>query len=91
MSPSVWHSAVVTSNSFVRTTGRGSERCHQACRRSLRAAALSPGWQKKVEPFPVTLDRGLRPLPAGYSRGVFDAHAVIYNSTGMIIDAVVLF
>ena len=56
-----------------------------------RGGSLPPGWQKKVEPFPVTLDRGLRPLPAGYSRGVFDAHAVIYNSTGMIIDAVVLF
>jgi hypothetical protein len=56
-----------------------------------RGGSLPPGWQKKVEPFPVTLERGLTPLPAGYSRGVFEAHAVIYNSRGMIVDAAVLF
>ena len=44
-----------------------------------------------MEPFPVALERGLPPLPAGYHRGVFDAHAVIYNSKGMIVDVAVLF
>jgi hypothetical protein len=56
-----------------------------------RGGSLPPGWQKKIEPFPVTLERGLPRLPAGYSRGVIDGHAVIYNSTGMIIDVAVLF
>lgn len=56
-----------------------------------RDGSLPPGWQKKMEPFPVTLERGLTPLPIGYSRGVIDGHAVIYNSRGMIIDVAVLF
>jgi hypothetical protein len=56
-----------------------------------RGGSLPPGWQKKMEPFPVALERGLPPLPAGYSRGVIDAHAVIYNARGMIIDVAVLF
>jgi hypothetical protein len=56
-----------------------------------RGGSLPPGWQKKVEPFPVALERGLPPLPAGYSRGVIDAHAVIYTQRGMIVDVAVLF
>jgi hypothetical protein len=56
-----------------------------------RGGSLPPGWQKKIEPFPVALERGLTRLPTGYSRGVIDGHAVIYNSTGMIIDVAVLF
>ena len=56
-----------------------------------RGGSLPPGWQKKIEPFPVALERELTPLPTGYSRGVIDAHAVIYKSTGTIIDAAVLF
>jgi hypothetical protein len=56
-----------------------------------RGGSLPPGWQKKIEPFPVTLERGLTRLPTGYSRGVIDGHAVIYNSRGMIIDVAVLF
>jgi len=56
-----------------------------------RTGQLPPGWQKKMEPFPATLERECEPLPAGYRRGVFDAHAVIYNSHGTIIDLTVLF
>ena len=56
-----------------------------------RGGSLPPGWQKKIEPFPVALERGLTRLPTGYSRGVIDGHAVIYNSTGTIIDVAVLF
>ena len=56
-----------------------------------RTGQLPPGWQKKIEPFPATLERDCAPLPAGYRRGVFDAHAVIYNSRGTIVDVTVLF
>ena len=56
-----------------------------------RTGQLPPGWQKKMEPFPVALERECAPLPPGYHRGVFDAHAVIYNSRGVIIDVAVLF
>jgi hypothetical protein len=56
-----------------------------------RTGQLPPGWQKKMEPFPATLERECEPLPAGYRRGVLDAHAVIYNSHGTIIDLAVLF
>jgi hypothetical protein len=44
-----------------------------------------------MEPFPAELERNCAPLPAGYRRGVIDAHAVIYNSRGAIIDVAVLF
>jgi hypothetical protein len=56
-----------------------------------RGGTLPPGWQKKVEPFPATLERRLTRLPADYSRGVIDGHAVIVNARGMIIDVAVLF
>jgi hypothetical protein len=56
-----------------------------------RTGQLPPGWQKKMEPFPATLERDCAPLPAGYRRGVFDAHAVIFNSQGTIIDVTVLY
>lgn len=50
-----------------------------------RGGQLPPGWQKKMEPFPPSVDRALLPLPEGYSRGVFDGHAVIY-SHGVVVD-----
>lgn len=57
-----------------------------------RGGSLPPGWQKKWEPFPIALERGLPPLPSGYQRGVIDGHAVIYSATsGMVIDVAVLF
>jgi hypothetical protein len=56
-----------------------------------RTGQLPPGWQKKVQPFPASLERACAALPAGYRRGVIDAHAVIYNSRGTIIDVAVLF
>ena len=56
-----------------------------------RTGQLPPGWQKKVEPFPADLERRCAPLPTGYRRGVIDAHAVIYNDRGAIIDVAVLF
>ena len=56
-----------------------------------RTGQLPPGWQKKMEPLPVAVDRECAPLPAGYRRGVFDGHAVIYTSQGTIVDIAVLF
>lgn len=55
-----------------------------------RTGQLPPGWQKKMEPIPVTVERTLPPLPAGHHRGVIDGVAVIYNSRGMIIDVAML-
>jgi hypothetical protein len=56
-----------------------------------RTGQLPPGWQKKMTPMPVALERRLEPLPTGYHRGVFEGHAVIYKPGGLIIDATVLF
>jgi hypothetical protein len=57
-----------------------------------RTGQLPPGWQKKMEPMPVAVERELIVLPAPYRRGVIDGHAVIYNSrTNVIIDVAVLF
>lgn len=56
-----------------------------------RTGQLPPGWQKKMQPMPVAIERRLEPLPAGYHRGVFEGHAVIYRPGGLIIDAAVLF
>ena len=50
-----------------------------------RGGTLPPGWQKKMQPFPANIDRSLLPLPSGYSRGVFEGHAVIYNR-GVVVD-----
>ena len=57
-----------------------------------RTGQLPPGWRKKMQPFPVAIERQLEPLPAGYARGVIDGHAVIYNPrTQVIFDIAVLF
>ena len=57
-----------------------------------RGGALPPGWQKKMQPFPVDVERRLEPLPSGYSRGVFDGHAVIYSTRShTVVDVTVLF
>lgn len=56
-----------------------------------RTGQLPPGWQKKMQPMPVAVERRLAPLPSGYHRGVFEGHAVIYRPGGLIVDATVLF
>jgi hypothetical protein len=57
-----------------------------------RTGSLPPGWQKKMEPIPVWIERDLVTLPSGYRRGVMDGHAVIYNTrTEVIIDSMVIF
>lgn len=57
-----------------------------------RTGQLPPGWQKKFEPFPSRLERQLVVLPAGYSRGVIDGHAIIFNRRSqVIVDLAALF
>lgn len=57
-----------------------------------RTGQLPPGWQKRMQPFPVSVERQMAVLPGGYSRGVIDGHAIIYNSrTQTIVDLAVLF
>jgi hypothetical protein len=57
-----------------------------------RTGQLPPGWQKKFQPFPVVVERQLYMLPAGYQRGIFDGHAVIFNPrSGMMVDVVAIF
>ena len=57
-----------------------------------RTGQLPPGWAKMMEPFPVALEHRIAVLPPGYSRGVIDGHAVIYNPrTQVIFDVAVLF
>jgi hypothetical protein len=57
-----------------------------------RTGQLPPGWEKRMEPLPVKIERDLPRLPDGYRRGVIDGHAVVYNSrAGTIIDVAVLF
>jgi Ni/Co efflux regulator RcnB len=57
-----------------------------------RGGQLPPGWQKKLQPFPIEVERQLAPLPPYYSRGVMDGHAVIFNTKShVVIDATVLY
>ena len=57
-----------------------------------RGGALPPGWQKKYEPFPDTLERRLGRLSPEYRRGIFDGQAVIYDRrSNVVIDVAVLF
>ena len=60
-------------------------------KKDARTGKLPPGWQKKMTPMPVVLERRLEPLPVGYQRGVFEGHAVIYRPGGLIVDATVVF
>ena len=57
-----------------------------------RTGQLPPGWQRRIEPIPVVVERQLVVLPADYRRGVIDGNAVIYSSRrGIVFDATVLF
>ena len=57
-----------------------------------RTGHLPPGWERKMEPLPVVVERQLVPLPGSYQRGVIDGYAVVYSPrTRVIIDVVALF
>ena len=56
-----------------------------------RGKALPPGWQKKLQTFPVQVETRLA-YPCGYcGRGVVDGYGVIYDKrTSIILDVVQL-
>ena len=57
-----------------------------------RTGQLPPGWQKKMQPFDPVVERRLVALPAGYSRGIVDGRAVIYDDrTHVMVDMAVVF
>lgn len=56
-----------------------------------RTGYLPRGWERRMRPVPVYVERDLYHLPRGYRRGIIDGRAVIYNGSGMIIDLAVLF
>ena len=57
----------------------------------MRTGTLPPGWQKRIQPFPVELDRRLAPICATCRRGIIDQHGVVYDErTGAIIDVLPL-
>jgi hypothetical protein len=61
-------------------------------RKIARGEPLPPGWQKRMQLFPIALERRLGPLPADYGRGVIDGNAVIYHlRSHQVIDVTVLF
>ena len=52
-----------------------------------RTGKLPPGWEKKVHPLPVEVERQLVVLPPGYRRGYIDGTMVVYTpQTHTVID-----
>ena len=57
-----------------------------------RNGHLPPGWERKMQPLPVVVERQLGPLQGGYSRGYMDGYAVVYSPrTQVVIDIVAVF
>ena len=57
-----------------------------------RNGRLPPGWERRMQPMPVVVERQLAPLPSGYSRGYIDGYAVVYSPrTSVVIDIVGVF
>src|SRR4051812_3478363 len=44
-----------------------------------RTGHLPPGWERRMQPLPVVVERRLAPLPSGYTRGYIDGYAVVYS------------
>lgn len=56
-----------------------------------RTGQLPPGWQKRMEPLPVVVERRLVALPPDYRRGYIDGRVVVYSPrTRAVIDVVAL-
>jgi hypothetical protein len=56
-----------------------------------RTGSLPPGWQKKIEPLPVAVERRLVVLPPAYRRGYIDGTVVVYSPrTEVVVDIVAL-
>jgi Ni/Co efflux regulator RcnB len=57
-----------------------------------RTGHLPPGWEKRIEPVPVVVERQLPPLPPDYRRGFIDGNVVVYSPrTGIMVDVVAVF
>jgi hypothetical protein len=57
-----------------------------------RTGHLPPGWEKKMEPLPVAVERRLVVLPHEYRRGYIDGSVIVYAPrTQIVIDVVALF
>jgi hypothetical protein len=57
-----------------------------------RTGHLPPGWEKKMEPLPVAIERQLIVLPPGYRRGYIDGSVVVYSpQSWVMVDVVALF
>ena len=60
--------------------------------RLARGKGLPPGWEKKMQPFPASLERQITVIGSGHKYGIYDGHAVIYDPlTHAILDIVSLF
>jgi len=57
----------------------------------VRDGRLPYGWERRIAPVPVYVERELVPLPYGYSRGIIDGQLVVHNRSGLIVDVAVLF
>jgi hypothetical protein len=56
-----------------------------------RTGHLPPGWERKMEPLPVAVERELVVLPPDYRRGFIDGSIVVYSPrTQMTIDVVTI-
>ncbi len=57
-----------------------------------RTGRLPPGWEKRMKPLPVVVERQMVPVPNGYRRGIIDGYAVMYiPQTQVVIDVVAVF
>ncbi len=57
-----------------------------------RTGHLPPGWERKMEPVPVAVERRLVVLPPEYRRGYIDGSIIVYSPrTHVAIDVVSLF
>jgi hypothetical protein len=55
--------------------------------RFTRGGYLPSGWQRRIRPVPVIVERRLAPLPYGYRRGIYDGAYVVYDSRrGVVVD-----
>jgi hypothetical protein len=57
----------------------------------VRDGRLPYGWERRIAPVPVYVERELVPLPYGYSRGIIDGQLVVHDHRGLIVDVAVLF
>jgi hypothetical protein len=60
-------------------------------KRYYRTGRMPRGWERRIRPVPVYVERDLHRLPRGYRRGIIDGHVVVHDGRGMIVDVSVLF